>query len=882
MTAIRVLLSRALEALLGRRRDRRLEEEISTHLQMLSDDYVSRGVPPAEARSAARRAFGGVDGVKADMREQRGLPLIDTLLQDVRFALRLLRRDRSFSATAVLVLALGIGVNNMLFAILNAHTLRGLPIRGAARLVSISTVNDANQDRGLSYPEFEDVRAGAQSLGTLLVFRQLPVIVSGDGRPAERLEGVFVAGDAPGVAGLRPRLGRGFSPADERPNAPPVALIGTSLWHTRYASADTILGQAILVNGRPATVVGVMDDRSGLPTTAEVWLPLTPLSAAAAATRTERTLNVFGRLADGATMDDAVAESRLISDRLTRDHPDSNTGVRLRLMPVNERYFGSWTSPVWLAFMTAGILVVLISAANVGNLMLGRTATRVRELAIRASLGASRTRLIRQMLIEGAVLSSLGCALGLAVALAGLKIFRSAMPADALPYWIDYSPDARVIAALVAAAVGTVFVFALLPAIQGSRTDVTRVLKDGSRGSMERGTQRWTTAFLAAEIALGMVLLAQIAVAMRTRPVPLPSDAAVDTRQVLTASVTLAGDRYATPDQRVAFYRALNERLEGTAGIASISVASAAPWTGAGDVRIDVAGRPPGATEARSAAKIVWLAPQYFETFGLTLVRGRDLQESDHQAESAGGVLVNQEFARQIFPSADPVGQRIALSGHGIDAAPGGWNTIVGVAPDIRQRPNGAEPIVYVPYAVSAPATAALLVRSSVEPTNLAAQLKDAVAAIDPDLPLYRVRTMTDVIWNARWNARLSNRLILTLTLIAVGLSMVGLYAVTMHAVARRAKEIGVRMALGARPRQVISLVVRRALWQLGFGFACGVACIRAWGAVLPTGSAAVSATDPAVLAIVGGVLLAFTLVACIVPARRAVRLDPVAAIRHD
>ena len=882
MTRLRVLLSRFADVILRRSRDNRLDEEIRTHLELLTEEYVARGLSRRDAAQAARRAFGGVQRTREEFREQRGLPLIDAAAQDIRFALRLLARDRTFSVTAVLVLALGIGVNNMLFAILNGHTLRGLPIPDGDRVAFISTVNDRNQDRGLSYPEFEELRGAVQSFSGMVAFAQAPMILSGDGAAAESVDGLYVSGDAFAIAGDRPLLGRAFTADDEQLGAPPVALLGATAWQTRYQANPAVIGRSILVNRAPATIVGVMDDHSGLPTTAVVWLPLSRMPGREMAKRTDRAVLVAGRLQDGAAFEDAVAEVQVLADRWTREYPESNRNIRARVVPIDERYFGRWDNPAWLAFMLAGCLVVLVSSANVANLMLSRTTGRAREMAIRGSLGASRRRMVRQLLIEGSVLAVLGGGLGLALAMAGVRLFRASIPQNALPYWIDYSPDARVIVALLAVSAITVLVFALLPAIKASRTDISRVLKEGGRGAAGgRSISRWSTAFLAAEFALAVVLMSQVAVSLRIQRQSLPTDAAIDTRQVLTATVTLPAQSYPTDRERLDFHRQLSDRLRKVPNITAVSAATTAPLLGGAEVRIDLGDEPPTEREVQRTAWAIAIAPRYFETLGLPLIRGRELLETDDAASPA--VIVNQEFVQRFFGGQDPVGRRLSVSATGAPDRPPVWSTIVGVAPDVRQRPvRDPEPLVYTAYAANPGPAAALLIRSRGDTTNLTSRLKDEVAAIDPDLPLNRMQTLKDVAWNASWNGRLSHRLILTLTLIAASLSIVGLYAVTMHAVGRRTHEIGVRMALGARPPQVVGLILRRALTQLAIGFVAGAVCTWLWGRGFASGRADVTASDPWPLVMVGLVLLAAAIVACLVPARRAARLDPVAAIRHE
>lgn len=882
-TTLRVALSRALDLLRRRPRDERLTEEIQAHLDQLTDDYVARGMTPADARMAARRAFGGIDQVKAVYRDQRGLPFLDALTQDVRFAVRRLSRDRPFAITGVLVLGLGIGVNNMLFTIVNAHTIRGLPIDRVDRVVFISTFDDRTQDRGLSYPEFEDLRSVADSFVGLAAFTNAPVVVGGDGHAPERLDATFVSANAFPLIGTQPLIGRGFAAEDDRPGAGRVAMLGSGAWLSRYAGDRAILGRSILVNAIPSVVIGVMPDRSGFPSTAEIWLPLWQAPGLETQKRGTRTLHVFGRVRDGVSVAAARVEVESIAERLSHEHSDTSKNNRARVVPINERFLGRLTHPAWLAFMTAGFLVVFISCANVANLMLASAVHRTREIAIRTSLGASRRRVVRQLLIEGIVLATVGGTLGLGIALAGVRLFRSAIPENVLPYWLDYSMDARVAAALVGVSFATVFVFALLPAIHASKTDVNRALKDdGGMGTGSRGARRWMTAFLTAEFALAVVLLAQVAESLPDQKPPLPSDLVMDTTEVLTAAITLPGDTYRTPDQRFEFYRQLDERLRSVPDVSSMSVAGVLPLFGAAERQLDIEGRAPTDRESWPTVRTVAIGRGYFETLGLALVRGRDFEERDGTPGRAH-VIVNERFAQMFFGEQDPIGQRIAVAAPDAVEAPPNWLTIIGVSPAIRQRPStDVDPIAYLPYRATTPSSFALLVRSRTETAALASRLRDELMAIDANLALYRMRTMAQVLRDAQWNGRVSGMLIFVLTFIAVGLSTVGLYAITAHGVSQRTREIGLRMALGARPQQVVRMIVQRALAQLAIGFIAGIACSVMWARLFLPRRPDVPAFDPQPLIVIAATLAVVAAIACFVPARRATRLDPVAAIRHE
>jgi predicted permease len=604
-----------------------------------------------------------------------------------------------------------------------------------------------------------------------------------------------------------------------------------------------------------------------------VWLTLAQ-TGLAAQPRDARTLRLIGRIRTASDLDAARAEIGAIVERRARESAPANRTLRGTVIPVNERYFGSLADPAWRAFIAASVLVALISCANMANLMLTRTHRRAREFAIRASLGAQRRRLLRQLIVEALLLAAAGGVAGAAVSIAGVQIFSSAIPERTLPYWVHYGVDARVIAALVAVSLTTVVLFAVVPALRASRPDVNALLKEAGRGA-DRGGGAWATAFLAAEFALAIVLLGQLVVGVRASAPAVPSDRAVDTRAVVTSTVTAPAATYAIPAQRLDLFRRLEQRVRALPGVASVSIASAAPLAGGDDAPLQGT-----AGDTVAMVRTVVIDPGYFETLDVPIVRGRDLTDSDGGAEQPVAI-VNERFAARFFDGRDALGQRIALG-----RADGGGTTqatIVGVAADVRQRPRPEpEPVVYLPYRTAAAPTMVLLVRSGIEPGALVPRLRQEVLALDPALPMYRIQTMSEVVRNATWNARMSQRLILLITFIAVALSAAGLYAVTAHGVALRRRELGVRMALGAQPRQVLLLVLRRVLLQLSLGLAAGIVAAIAWDRMFPSGRPGVSILNPLALAAIAITLAIAAVIACAAPARRAIRLDPVAAIRGE
>jgi putative ABC transport system permease protein len=882
MTGFRVLISRMLDLVFSSRRERRLDEEIRNHLDLLADQYAADGMSPVEARQAARRAFGGVEQMKETHRDQRGLPLLDALRQDFRFAIRLLNRNRGFAITAVLVLGIGIGVNNMLFTILNAHTLRGLPMPDSDRVLWLSTVDDHGRERGLSFADYQDIAGGVQHYAGIAAFEGGPMVVAGDERAADRLDGAYVMANAFDLIDIAPLLGRSFTASDDRPGAAGVAVLTRTAWEARYGADAGAVGRTFTLNGVPVTLIGVIPDRSGFPGTAQIWTPLSQSPGVTARRRDARSLQVFGRVADGARIDEAVAEVTGIADRLAGEHPDTNRNTRARVMPINSRFLGNARDGVWRAFIAVGFIVVLISCANVANLMLDRSLLRARELAIRASVGGSRTRLLRQLLVEGLVIAAFGAGTGLVVAIGGIRVFRRAIPGDALPYWFDYSIDWRVLTALVGVSAATVLVFALVPAIQASRTDVLTVLKDGGRSGVPGRRRVVATTFLVVQLALAVVLLAHLAVNVRIDRPGLASDAIFDNPEIVTAAITLPPASYPTPAALSAFYESLLAHLHAVNSQVPAAIASALPASGGepGEVVIEGKRRPDKDDEQTALA--IAITPEYFRALGLAPLQGRELQDQDGNP-GRENAIVNLTFAEKFLSGESIIGRRIQLATSDARSGATGWLTIVGVAPDIRQRRGRtSEPVVYTPLRPNPPATAALIVRSRIDTAGIVGMLRQQVQALDPALPIFRARTLPQVRRDLDWNGRVSNGLFLFLAFIAVALATFGLYAVTTHAVSQQRHEIGIRMALGARSHQIIGRVVRRLLVQASLGFVAGVVCTMLWERTFPPGDANIHAADPISLTLVALMLLALMAIAAAIPSRRATRVDPLLAIRTE
>jgi len=856
------------------RLDADLAQEIETHLELLTAEYVRRGLPPAEARRRARVKFGSATEVQETFRDQRGFPLLDALRQDVRFAARLLVKDRGFTLVAVAVLALGIGANHTMLRLLYGYGLRGLPIDGPERVMYLATRDDQGRERGMSYRDFEDTKGAATSFTGIAAFASSPIVVGDEDRAPDRFQATYVSANLFQLIGERPLLGRDFLLEDDRPGAPAVAMLGHGVWLDRYGGDRSIVGRTIRVNTVPTIVIGVMPEDFKFPNYADAWQPLTLMPGLERQRRDRRTLAVLGRLRDGTTVTQAGAEVEAIAARLSNDYRDTNGGIQTTVVPINDRYNVDLTHPAWLAFMTAAGLIVVIACANVANLLLARSVRRAREVAIRASLGATRGRVVRQLLVESALLAMLGGIAGLGVSAVGLHTLISAIPETAVPY-SGFGMDGWAFAALVSVCLGTVFLFGLVPAVHISKTHVNELLKDGGRGVASGvRTRRWTTAFLSLEFGLTMILLTGVIGGLRYARALQQADLVIDTSPLLTAWIALPTERYPTPEARTESYRRLEERLSEMHLVSSSTLASALPFGPASPRQLAIDGGPVAAGETSPTVSTLSVGDRFFETIRVGLVHGRTFTDIDGTPghESA---IVNQRFVQMHFGSEDPMGRRIGLT---TDTQSGTiWATIVGISPTVRQRSvPQPDPIVYLPYRATQPASMALIVRGRSEPAAMTSILREEVRALDADVALYRVMTMDQAVRLARWNPRVSSMIITVLASLALLLSVVGLYAVTAHAVTQRTQEIGIRMALGAQRGQVRRLVFWRAMWQLGLGIVVGIACTVAWDRLFG------DLATPMDLALVTTLLVAVATAACLVPVRRATRVDPLTALRHE
>ena len=812
-----------------------------------------------------------------------------SLLQDVRFAIRLLVKDRWFTAVAVVALALGIGVNATVFTFVNAVLIRGLPFHDPDRILVVGSRDARSRDRGVSYPDFEDWRAATRTFSGLAAYSGETMNISDEGRPPERFQGPYISANAFTLIGQQALLGRDFRPDDDRLGAAAVVILGHSVWRDRYGSDPSVLGRTIKVDEVPATVIGVMPEGFKFPNNAGLWIPLAQLPRLTEQTRDARTLDVFGRLADSVTKSQAESDMNTIARTLAREYPDTNRDITARVLTFNERMNGGPITLIFLSLMGAVGFVLLIACANVANLLLARSASRAREMSIRLSLGASRWRIVRQLLVESVLLSVIGGLLGLALAYVGVRLFDAVTQDVGKPYWIQFTMDARVFGFFAAVCLGTGIVFGLAPALHVSKTDLNEGLKDGGRsGSSGLRARQWTGVLIVAELALTLVLLSGAGLMMRSFLNLYRMDIGIDTSHLLTMRLGLPDRRYSTPEQRRAFYDRLDQRLSALAGIQAATITTHLPLGGGVSRRLAIDGRAVAAGEQPPTVTQVAIGPRYFETLGITVLRGRAFDELDG-TPGHDSAIVNQRFVAMHFGSGDPMGRRIRLTpddteAPGAPASP--WVTIVGIAPTVRQRmqpgDDQADPVAYVPLRAQPPLFAMLLLRAPRDAASLTSLAREAVRIIDPNLPLFGILTLDQQLAQQRWPFRVFGTMFAIFAGIALALSAVGLYAVTAYAVAQRTQEIGVRMALGAQAAQVLWLILRRVMVQMAIGLTSGIAGAVGVGRLLATVLFQTGARDSTLLMAIVALLVVVSLAACLLPARRATRLDPVGALRND
>jgi len=802
------------------------------------------------------------------------------LLEDVRFGLRTMAKNPTSTIVAVIALSLGLGANAVVFSIANTALFKNLPFV-SDRILYLHSRDAAHADfgfLGVSLPDFRDWSAQQKSFRSLGAYRFNPANVSDESGVPERYNLAQITVNMFSIIGQPPVLGRDFTPEDAKPGAAPVIVLGHTMWQSRYGGSNSVIGRTIRVNGVPATVIGVMRPDFRFPIDTDLWMPLDPTPDLER--RESRAMNVFGDLAPSATKASAGAEFDGIARNLERAYPETNRGITAAVRDFGEENNDPDDYTTLATLMGAVVFVLLIACANVANLLLARSVDRSREISIRVALGAGRWRVIRQLLVESVMLSSLAGVLGLLIAIGGLRVF-SASVHDQVPAWMTFQIDYHSLAYLAVISLGTGLLFGLAPALRLAGLNVNLSLREGGRGSSGSRRGRHLSAVLVvAEMALAMVLLTGAGLMIRSIVNVRSTNTGVNTRNVLVMRLFLPNAKYPHPADQIAFHQRLKSRLDALPGVEASTVASTMPTGGSMNFPYELEHSAPVDENLRPKLNGLVISPDYFHVMDVRLIRGRAFTEDDGSGPPV--VIVNQRLAEKIWPGEDALGKRLRLFD---GKTPKPWITVVGIAPNILQNGiavSAYDPLMYFPYRQLPIDDVALMARTRVPPATLINAFRRETQAIDGDLPLYNVRTLEERLATNGWEVAIVASLFSIFAGIALALAAIGLYAVIAHSVNQRTQEIGVRLALGASQGNILRAVFRQGMLQLAIGLAVGIAASIGLTRFLSSLLVLVTATDPITFILVGAVLGVAAVLGCLIPARRAARVDPVIALRYE
>ena len=809
-----------------------------------------------------------------------------TLLSHIRYGARMLVKRPGLSATAIIALALGIGLTTTMFSIVYISVIKGLPFNDSEELVSIFRNRPAQdvQFMGVSIHDFQDWREQQTGFEDIAAYFAETVNVGGtEGRPIRYL-GAFVSAHLFDILEVQPILGRTFRAEEDHPSTPPVMILSYRAWQDRFAGDPDIVGRTVRANAEVTTIVGVMPEKFGFPQQMDAWLPLRidPLAfTRGGGPALEGTqLNAIARLKDGVTLEQAQAEMSAIAGRLATEYPESNEGIGANVMLQIDTLIGPQAAGMLYTMLGAVFGVLLIACANVANLLLARTVVRSKEVAVRTALGASRFRTVTQLLAETLVLSIAGAAVGLVVGKIGIDFFNAGLAAQELPLWLVASLDPVVITFVVGLTFLSTLLAGTIPALRASRTNVAEILNDEARGSSGMRLGRISKGLVVVQIAVSCGLLVAAGLMIRTVLNVAQFDYGFNTENVFTARLGLFEKDYPTPQNQWQFYDELLRRVEGRPGVRSVAFTSDLPARGGQMRPITVDGEAYPTDSDHPLARRIVVTPQYFDVVDARAVQGRLFTRLDGP-DAQPVAIVNERFVELLLTDTDPLGTRIKLG----DDEP--WRTIVGVVPDlhlggaigaINPRHEG----VYVPLAQNIINFMSLVVRTEQSPMSYTATIQDEVEAIDPALPLYWVRSLRHQYSLDTWFYRSFGTLFMAFGFAALAMATIGLYGVMSFSAGNRTREIGLRMALGAHARNVLMLILRQGAVQVALGLVAGLGLAALLSQGLGILLFGVEPWDPTIFGSVIAALALAGVVACFIPARRATRVDPMEALRYE
>ena len=817
---------------------------------------------------------------------------MDSFLQDIRYGVRVLLKNRSFTAVAVFALALGIGANSAIFSVVNSVVLRPLPYKDSDRLVTIysSLLQPGLEKIVVSAPELADFREQNNSLDEVAAYDFQGVNVTGGDEP-ERIRAALLSPNLLPLLEVDPLIGRGFSAVEDQPGHSQVAVLSYSLWQRRFAGDPNVIGRPIAVDGKSLEVLGVMRGEFHFPDAdTELFLPLTiSPELLTEDNRGSHYLSVIARLRPGVSIERAQADVNAIAQRMSFEHASTyRSGYGAHVIAMRDDIVGDVRQTLFILLGAVGF-VLLIACANVANLLLARGAARQKEVAVRTALGATRLRLVRQFLTESAILAIIGGGLGLLLALWGVEFLVALSPAS-IPRINEISLDARVVAVTIGVSLLTGLLFGLAPAMQFSKPDLNETLKDAGRSSTDgRHRQRLRGLLVISELALSIVLLAGAGLMIKSFIKVQGANPGFNTQSLLTMRLSLPRSKYSDFNHQTRFFQELIERIQSQPGVQSAAAINALPLSGStADRSFKIEGRTPSPGEAGPDEELRFISSGYFATMGMPLFRGRDFTERDNSG-APRVAIVNQALADRYWSGDDALGKRIAYSGLG-EGKPN-WCEIVGVVGNVKHiGPDiPAKPEVYLPYlqplfsaASSAIGPMYLVIRSATPPANLTPSIRGAIASIDANQPVSNVKTMGERLNAALAQRRFNMLLLVIFAGVALLLASIGIYGVMSFAVTQRTRELGIRMALGASASNLLRLILGQGMALALIGVIGGLAASFVLTSLINSLLYEVSATDPLTFFAVSVILIAVAMGACFIPARRAMKVDPMVALRHE
>lgn len=877
--------------------ERELDEEVRFHLEKEIEQNLAQGMHAEEARFAALRSFGGVEQVKEESRDVRGVRFLEQLGQDLRYGARMLRKNPGFTLVAIITLSLGIGANTIIFSVVNSVLLRPLPYAAPEQLVFIydSAPGFGIPKFGLMEAEFLRLRDEARSIEKVAFYTTTTLTLTGAGEP-ERIASGTASGDFFTALGTTMILGRTFRLEEEPRGKGNVVILSHGFWRRKFAADPNVIGQAITLDGRSHTIIGVLPPDFKSPPelqadrTVDLWLPPGYNLAGPCCSHGA---SVIARLRGGQTFEQAQAETGTIIAGVMKDYPQGypkDGSMQTIIKPLQQEIIGDLRQSLWVLF-AAVVFVLLIACANIANLLLARSETRQKEIAIRAALGAGRARIIRQLLAESLLLGVSGGGIGLLLAWWGLKLLP-ALGSEKIPRLQEITLDARVLGFTLLMALLTSIVFGLVPACQAVKFNLQSALKEGGRSAAApKSRSRLRATLVIIEVALSLVLLVGAGLLIKSFWRLQQVDTGVKAEQLLTLRLFPPASTYHDDRQEAAFYENLLQRVRSLPGVREAAVTDGVPLGDrSGGTVMEVEGRPVEMDALNSAGWRV-VSPDYFRTMGVRLLQGRFLEDTDQQ-QAMPVAVINETLARTHWPNEDPLGRRIRLLNRPPGEATTAFLTVVGVVADVKNSglTEEAQQEVYVPLRQREAAVSgmglehqmSMAVRTSVEPLNLVNAIRQEIGGIDPSVPVASVRTMEQILATVTVQPRFNMILLGTFALLALVMASVGIYGVLSYSVTQRRHEIGIRIALGARQGDVLKLVVRQGMILALTGVVIGVASSFALTRLMAGLLFGVSVDDPLTFAAIAMLLTGVALVACYLPARRATKVDPMIALRHD